>query len=45
MFIIGYKSEINGFIKKNYNVEFMWDKVEKTGVYELKYRKSGINES
>lgn len=34
-------SEINGFIEKNYNVEFMWDKGGKTGIYELKYRKSG----
>jgi hypothetical protein len=34
-------SEINSFTEKNYNVEFMWDKGGKTGVYELKYRKSG----
>ena len=34
-------SEINGFIEKNYNVEFMWDKGGKTGLFELKYRKSG----
>lgn len=34
-------SEINSFIEKNYNIEFMWDKGGKTGVYELKYRKSG----
>lgn len=34
-------SEINSFIEKNYNVESMWDKGGKTGIYELKYRKSG----
>jgi hypothetical protein len=34
-------SEVNCFIEKNYNVEYMWDKGGKTGIYELKYRKSG----
>ena len=33
--------EINRFIEKNYNVEFAWDKGGKTGIFELKYRKSG----
>lgn len=33
-------SEINDFIEKNYNVQFMWDNGGKTGLYELKYRKS-----
>lgn len=34
-------SEVNSFIEKNYNVECIWDKGGKTGIYELKYRKSG----
>lgn len=34
-------SEINCFIEKNYNVECLWDRGGKTGIYELKYRKSG----
>lgn len=34
-------SEINCFIEKNYNVEYLWDRGGKTGIYELKYRKSG----
>ena len=34
-------SEINSFIEKKYNVESMWDKGGKTGIYELKYRKGG----
>lgn len=32
---------INNFIKKNYDMEILWDSGGKTGVYELKYRKSG----
>lgn len=32
---------INDFIKTNYNIDFLWDKGGKSGVYELKYRKSG----
>lgn len=34
-------TEINSFIEKNYNVESMWDKGGKTGIYELKYRRGG----
>lgn len=34
-------SEISCFIEKNYNVEYLWDRGGKTGIYELKYRKSG----
>jgi hypothetical protein len=34
-------TEVNSFIEKNYNVESIWDKGGKTGIYELKYRKSG----
>ncbi|WP_055666275.1 DUF3788 domain-containing protein [Desnuesiella massiliensis] len=33
--------DINNFIKTNYNIDFLWDKGGKSGVYELKYRKSG----
>jgi len=32
---------INNFIKDNYDMEMLWNKGGKTGVYELKYRKSG----
>lgn len=32
---------INNFIFKNYNMDILWDCGGKTGVYELKYRKSG----
>lgn len=32
---------INDFIIKNYNMDLLWDDGGKTGVYELKYRKSG----
>ena len=34
-------TEINSFIEENYDVELSWDKGGKTGLYELKYRKSG----
>jgi len=34
-------SEVTGFIEMNYNIESMWDKGGKTGIYELKYRKGG----
>ncbi len=34
-------SEVNKFIEMNYNIESIWDKGGKTGIYELKYRKSG----
>ncbi len=32
---------INNFIFKNYDMDILWDGGGKTGVYELKYRKSG----
>jgi hypothetical protein len=32
---------INNFIKNNYNMDVLWDGGGKTGVFELKYRKSG----
>ncbi|WP_040210286.1 DUF3788 domain-containing protein [Clostridium polynesiense] len=32
---------INNFIKDNYNMDMIWDNGGKTGVFELKYRKSG----
>ena len=32
---------INNFILKNYNMDILWNSGGKTGVYELKYRKSG----
>lgn len=32
---------INNFIKNNYNMDILWDGGGKTGVFELKYRKSG----
>lgn len=31
---------INNFIKNNYNMDVLWDVGGKTGVFELKYRKS-----
>jgi len=34
-------SDINSFIEKNYDIEFLWNKGGKTGIYELKYRRSG----
>ena len=34
-------SDVKGFIENNYNLESMWNTGGKTGVYELKYRKSG----
>jgi len=34
-------SDINSFIENNYNMEFLWNNGGKTGIYELKYRKSG----
>lgn len=34
-------SELNSFIKDNYNMEVLWNKGGKTGLYELKYRKGG----
>ncbi len=33
-------SLINKFIEKNYEMDILWNKGGKTGVYELKYRKS-----
>lgn len=38
-----YKSyhAINKFIKDNYDMDILWDNGGKTGIYELKYRKSG----
>ena len=33
--------DINDFILKNYNMDILWDSGGKTGIYELKYRKSG----
>lgn len=33
--------DINNFILKNYNMDILWDSGGKTGIYELKYRKSG----
>lgn len=32
---------INNFIKNNYNMDALWDGGGRTGVFELKYRKSG----
>lgn len=32
---------INNFIKDNYDMDMLWDNGGKTGVFELKYRKSG----
>lgn len=32
---------INNFIKDNYDMDMQWDNGGKTGVFELKYRKSG----
>lgn len=32
---------INNFIKDNYHMDMLWDNGGKTGVFELKYRKSG----
>lgn len=32
---------INNFIKDNYDMDILWDNGGKTGVFELKYRKSG----
>jgi phage-related protein len=32
---------INNFIKENYDMEMLWNSGGRTGVYELKYRKSG----
>ncbi|WP_346880345.1 MULTISPECIES: DUF3788 domain-containing protein [unclassified Clostridium] len=32
---------INNFIKDNYDTDMLWDNGGKTGVFELKYRKSG----
>lgn len=34
-------NEINNFIMRNYDMETIWDEGGKTGIYELKYRKSG----
>ncbi|MBL4937014.1 DUF3788 domain-containing protein [Clostridium sp. YIM B02515] len=34
-------SDINNFIKNNYDMEMIWDNGGKTGVFELKYRKGG----
>lgn len=34
-------TEVIDFIEKNYNFEPLWDKGGKTGIYELKYRRSG----
>ena len=33
--------DINNFIKDNYDMEMIWNSGGKTGVYELKYRRSG----
>lgn len=32
---------VNDFILNNYNMDMLWDTGGKTGVFELKYRKSG----
>jgi len=34
-------SDLNSFIENTYAMEFLWNKGGKTGIYELKYRKSG----
>jgi hypothetical protein len=34
-------TDLKGFIENNYDLESMWNKGGETGVYELKYRKSG----